>query len=247
MANETPTDSQPTPAQAAASAVTDDPQTAELLARHANKEKLTPAEYGKLGGWKRWLGLSKVSPDAKPAGAGSQSGNPAALAAMAPGEAPADSLEPVEIDDGLCKRTTAAVLGRADAWAVGWIEREAKAAGAEGNTLDNFRRAAGLPVADQKLLVEISPDVFRELGMNPRQFAVWTALGVIGFHGFNLYQCVSDLREMRKNKPADTARPSAPEKSLTPGKTSAPAKPGDKDKAPAPALEQSQPIVKMSL
>jgi hypothetical protein len=162
-------------------------------------------------------------------------------------------LPPVEIDDGLCKRTTAAVIGRADAWAVTWIEREAKAAGATGDTLDRFRRAAGLPVADQKLLVEISPDVFRELGMDPRQFAVWTALGVLGFHGFNLYQCVSELREMRKDKPAELVRPSAPASAVTPGTQSAPksavtpAKPGEKEKAPAPALEQSQPIVKMSL
>lgn len=88
--------------------------------------------------------------------------------------------------------------------------------------------------------------------MDPRQFAVWTALGVIGFHGFNLYQCVSDLREMRKQQ-VEPARPTAPETALSPKTTDAvatktipdPARPKGAPpdvRAPAPALEQSQPI-----
>jgi len=245
MPNEATGDSRPI-AEAAAASITPDPQTADILARHSKGEKLSAQEYGKLGGWKRWFGIGKTVDAAKSALPASQPGNAAPVAAVAPAETSPGVLPVIEIDDGLCKRTTKAVLSRADAWAVGFIEREAKAAGAAGDTLDRFRRAASLPAADQNLLVEISPDVFRELGLDPRQFAVWTALGVLGFHGFNLWQCVGELREMRKQT-VQASGTSTPETAVGPGqsapKPAVTAAAKDKiEKAAAPAVESKQPI-----
>ncbi len=82
-------------------------------------------------------------------------------------------------------------------------------------------------MADKKLLVEISPDVFQELGIDPRRCAIYTAIGVLGFHSWNLYGCVRELREMQKERatinvqatstPAPAAVPAAaPKPALTP-------------------------------
>ncbi len=219
---------------AAATAITPDPATAALLEKHAawksgTGERPTPQELGKLGSFAKWLrnplGKNGVPPG--PAQPGQPIRNAAAMGATTTAQTPGGGLAPIEVDPGLAQRTTAAVLNRADAFAVSYIEREAIAAGATGETLDRFRSAAGLSVADKKLLVEISPDVFQELGIDPRRCAIYTAIGVLGFHSWNLYGCVRELREMQKERatinvqatstPAPAAVPAAaPKPALTP-------------------------------
>src|SRR5690348_7213357 len=122
MAEETKPSGEPIGA-AAAAAVAPDPETAALLEKHAawkagTGEKPTQQEFGKIGVFAKWLKnpFGKSSAEAKPAGPTPGPGQPAPVAALASPEASPDSLAPVEVDDGLCRRTTAAVLSRADAW-----------------------------------------------------------------------------------------------------------------------------------
>src|SRR4051812_22329575 len=107
----------PTPGPAAAAAaVTDDPQTAALLQKHAawksgTGPQPTQQEFGKLGAFAKFLknpfgvrGAAPGQPGAAPAA------RPAvALAPGATPETPGNGLAPVEIDSGLCQRTTAAL------------------------------------------------------------------------------------------------------------------------------------------
>jgi hypothetical protein len=229
---ETPTNSGPAPGPSAASAVAPDPKTAELLEKRAAGHKLTPGEYGTLGAFARWLknGLGKGGAAAQPAGTASPAGKSPAVAAVAPGQAPADSLEPVEIDDGLCQRTAAALLTRADTAIVGKVDREARATcdalklidAEREKILTRFRRSSGLSAGDQRLIVDLSPDVCRELGIDPRQFALWTVGGVLGLHAWNIWQAIDELKELRRERPtaSEPARtptdPSAPKPTLTP-------------------------------
>lgn len=247
MAETTSRDSGPTPAEAAARAVTDDPVTAELLKRHAAKEKLTPSEYGKIGAFAKAKQFIFGKPGA-PGGSsqpGASPGNAPPVASLEQTQTPGAGLAPVEIDAGLCQRTVAAILNRTDAFAVQWIEREARAA-AKGidpvkadPLIDRFRSAAALPVADKKLLIEISPDVFQELGWDPRKFALWTAVGVLGLHTVNLWQTVQELRDMKTRDVIDVKS----EVVKPPASTSGPARPAET--APKPAVDPGgQTIVK---
>lgn len=215
----TPQSNSGSPGAAAAAALTTDPETQSLLQRHAAKEKLTAQEYGKIGAFakaKQFI-FGNPRPGAGPAQPGSTPGNPAGVGTSAPAQTPGDGLAPVAIDSGLAQRTTAAILNRADAFAVGYIERELQATAAVApipqDIADRLRNAAGLPVADKKLLVEISPDVFQELGIDPRRCALFTAGGVLLFHGWNLYQAIQELREHRREAapaPAAAAPAAAP-------------------------------------
>jgi hypothetical protein len=215
------------PAGAPASAVTPDAATAELLERRAAGEKLSQAEYGRLGAFARWLKdpFGKSRPAAQPAGAGSQPGNAAAVASVSQTQAPDNSLESVEVDDGICQRTTAAILRRADTAVVGKVERSVNATAdackfddsKREKALARMRRACALSNDDQKLIVDLSPDVCRELGINPRQFAVGTVVTVLGLHAFTIWEALDEMKEMRR----DAARPTAPDPALTHGDPSA--------------------------
>jgi hypothetical protein len=195
----------PDPRTAAASAVSPDAVTAKLLERHEAGDKLNPQEYGKIGAFaaKRnklfsWLNPAKergVTGSPQP---GASPGNPTGLAPVAPGQASADSLAPVEIDDDLARRTFQALLEHGDEFFVRFIEREARAAGATGETLNRFRSSAALSSNDKKLLISLAPDICRDLGINPRRLALYTAIGVLGLHSVNLWQCTQELRELRK-------------------------------------------------
>ena len=201
----------PRPGETAATIVADDPQTADLLRRHNAGEKLSASEYGKIGAfaskekrrWYQFLSPGKNQPGPGSPGTVTEPGQSPSMASLAPYQTPGDGLAVPEIDPGLCRRTASALLERGDAFSIAWIEREAQAAGAHGPILDRFRDAAALAPSDKKLLVEISPDVCRELGIDPRQFAVYTAVGVLGLHAVNLWQCVGELREMRRQRIAD--------------------------------------------
>jgi hypothetical protein len=134
-------------------------------------------------------------------------------------------LAPVEIDVDLCKSTTAALLNRANIATAGWIEREANStadairlSGAERDkVLARFRLAANLKAADQALITDLSPDVFRALGVDPRQVALYAVVGIMGLHGFNLWQCVQELKDMRRSSQPEPERTTAPEPARTPG------------------------------
>lgn len=209
------------PRAAAAAAVAPDALTASLLEKHSAGEKLSPAEYGKLGAWKARL---KAVFGGKP-GNGSQPaparpGEPARLGPLAAGEAPGDGLAPVPVDPGLVQRTCAAVLGRADAFTTRWVETEARRAGAEGAALDRFRRAASLPVADRQLIVDLSPDIAAELGLDPRQAPLWIAGAVLTAHGANLWLAVSELRELQAARQAEAGRGRSPAAETPEGKIS---------------------------
>lgn len=215
-------------AAAAAESVTPDSETAALLQKHAaykagTGEKPTAQEFGKLGAFakakKKLFGIfGGADEQANTPGA---TGQPAVVASLEPGEAPVDGLEPVDIDEAVCRRIAGAILSRADSAAVGWIEREARGtveairlSREEGEkVLARFRRAAGLSASDQKLVVDLSPDVCRQLGIDPSNFALLVVAGVLGLHAVNLRQCVAELRDMRKER-KEADRTSAPEKAL---------------------------------
>src|SRR5579862_3867602 len=113
----------PGPGAAAAAAVAPDPLTAEILRKHAANEPLTPQESGKLGWWKKQLNkFTGAAP--QPNGPAAPTGNAPGVAAVAQNEAPADSLAPVPFERALCERTAAALLNRADAFTIQWLERE---------------------------------------------------------------------------------------------------------------------------
>lgn len=192
---------------AAAAAVAPDALTAQLLEKHSAGEKLSPAEYGKLGAWKaRLKAVFAGKPGTGPEPAPARPGEPARVAALAPAQAPADGLAAVPIDTALVQRTTAAILSRGDAFTVRWVETEARKAGAEGTTLGRFRSAAALPAADRQLIVDLSPDIAAELGVDPRQWPIFIAGAVLLAHSANLWLCVSELKEMQEARAKSEVR-----------------------------------------
>lgn len=207
MDSKTPEGSQPL-RDAAASVVAPDTTTAALLAKHSAGEKLSQAEYGKLGAFaakaKGWFSRKSDVPggQVKP---GASPGHSAAVGSVASAQASDSGSNSVPIDSGLAQRTTAAVLRRCNAITVRWIESEARRAGAQDKTLDRFRASAALSPDDQQLIAELSPDILAELGVDVRKFPIVTAAAVLGLHGTNLWLVVDELREMRKERDTATA------------------------------------------
>jgi len=217
---------------AAAAAVTPDPVTAELLAKHAAGEKLDASGYGKLGAWKAKLKTFWGGKD----GSGSQSavrtppiGNAPAVVALAASAAASDGLATPPVDPGLCQRTAAAILNRTDAVTVGWVASAARKAGAEGATLERFRGAARLPKDDRQLIIDLAPDIAAELGLDPRKFPLLIAAGVFVAHWANLWLAVDELKQLRAKQtqptpPKSSSAPPAPTVTV-PAPVATPAKP----------------------
>jgi hypothetical protein len=207
---------QPNPEQvrsAAAAAAVNDPLTAELLARRSRGEKLTPQENGKLGGMfskaKRLIGLGDASGQPTPAG----TGNPARVDSSAPAETPGNLLPAVQPDDGLCKRTAKTVLERWETKDKRNVKAAAKFAkpSATAEELANYERSICLPSPDKTLLVELSPDVARELGIDPRHFAIGIFLGVLVDHRLEVWKAIDELKEIgRAREERDAKRVRAP-------------------------------------
>jgi hypothetical protein len=186
---------------AAAAAVAPDAVTAELLAKHAAGEKLTQPQYGKLGAWKSKLGSlfgRKGNGSPGPAQPASSSGHPAPVAALAPAEASDSGLAAVPIDAALARRCTAIVLARCDSVAVRYVGTAAWKAGVEGEALERLVRGAALSKDDKALMVEISPDVFESLGINPRNFPVALFLGTLGVWATDLWLVVEEIKGLKK-------------------------------------------------
>src|SRR5437867_5944601 len=79
-------------------------------------------------------------------------------------------------------------------------------AGATSEILARCDRAATLPKDDRALLVDLSPEVFASLGLNPRHYPVAVFAGVLGFWATDLWLAVQDLRAMKEKKP-EVAKP----------------------------------------
>jgi len=228
-------------AQAAASAVSPDPVTADLLAKHSAGQKLTPAEYGKLGAFKARLKAvfgGKGSPAgaaAGPAQPGAGSGNPPRVAAVAPGQASPDGLPAVPADPRVVQRTTESILKALDGIARRKIVTEARKAGADDRTAARFDSAAGIPVAARDMMVETSPEVVAALGLDPKSYPIATFLGGLGLWTTNLWLCVDELRALRPAQPKPEPQP-APAKPF-PGPVVIPAGPA----LPVPARPPGMP------
>ena len=189
--------------EAAASAVAADPVTAELLAKHSAGEKLTPAQYGKLGAFKarlkRWFGPddSASGGQADPA---MENGDAAPLASVEQIDATDGGLAAVPLDAGLVRRTTAALLSRCDSIAVRYVGTAARQVGAPVEAINRLERAAALSKDDKSLLIEIAPDVFTSLGVNPRHFPVAVFCGTMGAWATDLWLAVQEIKAL-KEKP----------------------------------------------
>lgn len=192
---------------AAATAIAPDPGTADLLARYAKGEKLTPQENGKLSWVGRkfpWL-AQKFGVTPKPAQPGAAPGGPAAVGAGEPAEAAGDGLGPVEIDSGFAERTTTAVLRRADSIAQRVIGNAAREAGAAPELVARFERAAAMSSADKEVISETIPACFQASGADLRKYPFWVLGGVLGMYATDLTLLVMELREMKKEKLAKEA------------------------------------------
>lgn len=192
-------------AQAAATAVSPDPLTASLLAKHSAGERLTPSEYGKLGAFASRVKSIFTGKSGTPA-----PGAASAVGAAVPAETQANGFADPPPDADLVKRTTGAVLHSANGIAQRFIAREARKAGADDKTTNRFISAASLPAPTQELLIDTSPDLLATLGVNPRHYPLVVAVGALGLWGTNIWLCVDELRSMRKPEPA-------PAQSQTPG------------------------------
>lgn len=187
--------------EAAANAVAPDPITAELLAKHAAGEKLTQPQYGKLGAWKSKLGSlfgRKSNGDAGPAQPGPAPGNASPVATVAPAEAADGGLAAVPIDAALARRCTAIVLTRLDNIAVRYVGTAARKAGVDGEALVRLERGASLSKDDKTLMVDISPDVFVALGLNPRNFPIALFVGTLGAWASDLWLAVEEIKSLKK-------------------------------------------------
>jgi hypothetical protein len=177
---------------AAAGAVAPDAITAELLAKHSAGQRLTQSGYGKVGAWK--AKLNKFF------------GNGGA----APGPAQPGGLAPVEIDPGFASRTTHALLRRTDAIAGRLLGNAARKAGADDGRVARFERAAAMHPDDKALLADLSPDVLRSLGYDPRHYPLTVAASIMGLYATDLWLLVLELKALQQKPLASAPLPGAP-------------------------------------
>jgi hypothetical protein len=197
---------------AAAGAVAPDAITAELLAKHSAGQRLTQSGYGKVGAWKaklnKFFGNGGAAPG--PAQPGAAVGNAAAMAPVASGQAPAGGLAPVEIDPGFASRTTHALLRRTDAIAGRLLGNAARKAGADDGRVARFERAAAMHPDDKALLADLSPDVLRSLGYDPRHYPLTVAASIMGLYATDLWLLVLELKALQQKPLASAPLPGAP-------------------------------------
>jgi len=197
---------------AAAKAIAPDPVTADLLKKHSAGQTLSASEYGKLGAWKKFTStlFRKGNGASRPAEPGPSPGNAAPVAAVESPEAADSGLAPVPIDAGLARRCTSIVLARCDNIAVRYVGTAARKAGVEGETLARLERGAALSKDDKAMMVDISPDVFVALGLNPRNFPIALFVGTLGAWASDLWLAVEEIKGLKK--PAANGKPDEPRK-----------------------------------
>ncbi len=185
---------------AAAAIVAPDPVTAGLLAKHSAGEKLTQSEYGKLGALasKAKRLFSFGGPTAQPAAARPRESAP--VGAVAPSEASGSGLVAPTVDAGIAQRTTGTLLTRIEAVARRKLTNAAREAGASDKEVSRFDAAARLPSDDKSLLIELAPDVARELGVDPKRYCLWVFFGTLGMWGTDIWLAVDELKAMRGEK-----------------------------------------------
>jgi len=171
--------------EAAAAAVTPDPVTAELLAKHAAGEKLDASGYGKIGAY---VARGKALLGWKP-----KASEPASQ-----GAAPADSVAVEPVDPRLVQRTTESILKSCDGIARRYVVSQARLAGADDKTVNRFDSAAALPAGPKELMVESSPEVIAALGLNPKSYPIAAFVGALGIWSTNLWLVIDELKGMQR-------------------------------------------------
>lgn len=190
----------PTPQHAAATAISPDPVTADILRRHAAGQKLTPSEGGKLGAFKRKLksALGVGSPERPEPNPFSPSAVRIPVASVASVETSIGGLPPVPVDAGFARRTAIVTLNKLDGVASAWLTREARAANITGNALADLTSKASLANDDKQLIGDLAPDICAELGIDPRKSPLLVAGAVLAAHGASLLMAVMEIREMKE-------------------------------------------------
>lgn len=190
---------------AAASAITPDPGTAALLAKHAAwKEGVgarpEPSEFGKLGAWIKKVTFGKSGDVPGQSQPGGTPGNSPGVGTVPSAPAPGDGLAPVEVDSAFVERTTIAVLRRTDAIASRYVGNAAKRAGATPEQVARFERAAAMRDDDKKLIAELTPDAARAAGIDLRNYPLTVLGGVLGLYICDLNLIVQELRDMERKR-----------------------------------------------
>lgn len=199
-------------AQAAAQAVSPDPLTASLLAKHSAGEKLSPREYGKLGAFaKKAKAFFSGGPGPNPEQAKPPfgSGQPPGLAPLPQSQAEAGSLPTPPPDPGIVRRTTGTILNRCEAIARRKVLNAAKEAGANDQTLGRFDAAVRIPKDDRELMTDLSPEVAASLGLDPSAYPLAVFCGAFGLWLTDIWLIVDDLKKMKAAKPAEPSAASA--------------------------------------
>jgi len=179
--------------------------TEQLLAAYHAGEPITDfSERGRIGAHlkaerkaaERMAGSGVPMGEPSPAG----SGQPG-MDSLPEGQALDDLPSRVPVDPALVRRTTASVLRAIDSAALSWLDSEASRAGvnAEGRALLAERAAMGKETQD--LVADVSPDIFAQLGVDPRNYPLFTAVSMLGLWGFGISQAVTTIRKMHQPVP----------------------------------------------
>lgn len=183
------------------------------MAKHASGQKLVPVEYGRLGAWKaRLLRLGReitgrTEPPARPAPEADHSPEPADPGPVAPTAGGAGLAGDSAV---LIRQTTGAVCSSLSTLAQRIIGAEATKAGANGDTLKKFERAAAMPDETKLCLVETSPAVVAAMGMDPAQYPLIVFGAALTAWGAQLAATVAELRALQKQRPAPVSSSSTP-------------------------------------
>lgn len=186
------------------------PEAAAIYQKQSRGEKLSQREWG-IVGWLRKKFAGKADAPGKSAEAGN--GDAPAVAPVAPAQAAPESLPDAPADPGIVRRTTGAVISRLesrDKRKVQVLCDSARAAGLDAKVLARIERSAALPTDDKGLLLELSPDVFRELGIDPRKYATVVFFGVFALWRLDMMEAIEELRAIVKGKepePQPVAKP----------------------------------------
>jgi hypothetical protein len=219
-------------------AVAPDSVTAEIMRRHAAKERLTPQEYGKLGAFRSRLARlgQKLVGNPSPGVPGPQPasgpvplapGGPA-LGGADPAETQGDGLADIGIDENLVRNTTSGILSALDETAQAMITAAAYEAGADEGTALKLEKAVALRPGQKSIMVETSPAAVAAMGVDPKKFAVGAFLSAFSTYGITVLSAVAQLRraraEMLKPAPGPAKSQDRPAPAEAPG--------------PAPAAER---------
>lgn len=174
-------------------------ELAELLRRKASGEKLTPREYGKLGGYYRGRKPAAVAPSMP---GPSRAELLAASGAVDRPEAAIDLPAPPPVDPELVRRTTEAILKAVDGVACRWIESEALKAGADQKSADLITDQARLQDGQRAIMVETSPVLIDSLGVNSANYPIAAFFVGLVTWLLGVFGAIVGLRKIQKEQHA---------------------------------------------